>query len=112
MSEQEIKPEMSSSDIQAIVAFNLNKLREFYGYKQIEMAEIIKTYQAAYSLSEQGVRELNYKNIYYLAVKLGINLNWLFGLSEIRLDPVSRKKHIDNLAKRDKRKKSFGKKKK
>jgi transcriptional regulator with XRE-family HTH domain len=112
MEEQLNKPELLSADIQIIVAKNLSKLRDFYGINQIDMAGKIKTYQAAYSLSEQGIRELNYTNLYHLAVELGINLNWLFGLSDIRLDPISRKKHIDNLAKRDKRKRSFGKKKK
>lgn len=109
MEDQNIKSEMTPSDIQIIVAENLSKLREFYGINQIEMADKIKTYQAAYSLSEQGVREMNYNNLYHLSVELGINLNWLFGLSDVRIDPTSRKKHIDNLKLKDKRKRNFTK---
>lgn len=104
-------PELSATDIQIIVAQNLAHLRSFYGINQVEMSDKIKTYQAAYSLSEQGSRELNFVNLYHLAVELGVNLNWLFGLSENRIDTHSRVKHIENLSKRDKRRRMFTKKK-
>lgn len=106
------KSDLVSSDIKLIVAENLSKLREFYGINQIDLSDKIKTYQAAYSLSEQGTRELNYTNLYYLAVELGININWLFGLSDVRIDPTARKKHLENIKKRESRRRGFTKKKK
>ena len=105
-------PELSASDIQIIVAQNLSHLRNFYGISQMEMSDKIRTYQAAYSLSEQGSRELNFVNLYHLAVELGVNINWLFGLSDNRIDAISRVKHIENLSKRDKRRRMFTKRKK
>lgn len=112
MEENPNKSELVAGDIKLIVAENLSKIRDFYGINQIELSEKIKTYQAAYSLSEQGFRELNLTNLYYLAVELGINLNWLFGLSDVRIDPIARKKHLENIKKIGSRRKSFTKKKK
>lgn len=112
MMEDQIKSEMMPSDIQIIVAENLSKLRDFYGITQAEMADKIKMSQPACCSTEQGARELNYTNLYHLAVELGINLNWILGLSNVRLDPTARKKHIENLKAKDRRKRNFAKNKK
>lgn len=103
--------DLTANDIQIIVAENLANIRSFNGLSQVDMSDKIKTYQAAYTLSERGNRELNFVNLYYLAVELGVNLNWLFGLSDNRLNTSSRVKHIENLTKKDKRRRMFTKKK-
>ena len=103
--------DLTSDDISLIVAENLAKIREFQGLNQVEMAEKIQTFQVAYCLSEQGNRELNFVNLYSIAVEFGINLNFLFGLSDVRMDPGSRIKHTENISKINVRRKRFTKKK-
>ena len=94
-----MKIELESYDVAIIVSGNLAKLREFHGLNQTQIAEKIKTSQAGYCLSENGSRELNYLNLYSMAVEFGMDLNSLFGLSDERFNPLARIKHRDNLAK-------------
>lgn len=103
--------ELESEDVAIIVAENLAKLREFQGLTQTQIAEKIRTNQAGYCLSEKGNRELNYTNLYNLAVEFGINLNSLFGLSDDRINPIARVKHKENLAMKTKRFNQWRKKK-
>lgn len=97
-----MKTELGSDEVAIIVAENLAKVREFNGLNQTQMAEKLRTNQAGYCLSEQGNRELNLTNLYYLAVEFGINLNSLFGLSDDRINPSARVKHAENLVKAEK----------
>ena len=98
-----MKIEREPCFVALIVAENLSKLREFQGITQAEMAERIYTNQPGYCLSENGERELNLLNLYYLAVEFGIDLNSLFGLSDNRINPSARIKHDENLKKIDRR---------
>lgn len=104
-----MKTELGSKDVAIIVAENLAKVREFHGLNQTQMAEKLRTTQASYCLSENGDRRLNLTNLYHLAVEFGVNLNSIFGLSEERINPASRVKHIENLMKAEKLRRQYKK---
>lgn len=105
------KPELSQEDIQIIVAENLAKLRQFHGMNQTQMAEKMRVHQVSYCMSEKGERELNLQNLYLLAIEFGINLNWLFGLSDERLNTISRKMHVENVKQSGKRRRQHSSRK-
>jgi transcriptional regulator with XRE-family HTH domain len=92
-----MKTKREPNDVAIIVAENLRKVREFQGLNQTQIAEQINTSQPGYCLSEIGSRELNYSNLYSLAVEFGVDLNFLFGLSDERFNPIARVKHEENL---------------
>lgn len=103
--------ELESDDVAIIVAENLAKVREFQGLNQTQIAERIKTNQAGYCLSEKGTRELNYSNLYRLAVEFAVDLNSLFGLGNERINPIARVKHKENLNMMQRRRKRFNRRK-
>lgn len=89
---------ISDQDIMAIMADRLTILRNNEKISQAEMAQLIHSFQSGYARSEQGIRQMNIENLYYIATEFGINLNWLFGLSDNKSDPGTRVHHQNNLA--------------
>lgn len=89
--------EIDYGDILDILSHNVLQIIESEAISQTEMADKLKTHQACISKVIAGRRDLRLINIYYIAVEYGINLNWLFGLSDEKYNRTARVFHNENL---------------
>lgn len=77
-------PNLTLKDINELIGPRLAELRADAKLSQEEISEQLNTYQEAYAITERGVRMIKPIELYNLALKHKVNLNWLFGLSSIK----------------------------
>lgn len=91
--------EIDKSFVMKIVSKRLCEIRIDFNLTQQEMAELLNVDQSTIASIETGRREIRIKQLYILAVQLKVNLNYLLGLSNNKLDANTHKNHLRNIGK-------------
>lgn len=85
-----------------IVSKKMYDIRVSFNLTQQELGKILNVDQSTIASIETGRREIRIKELYLLASKLNVNINWLLSLSDKKLDASAQSKHIQNIKKLEK----------
>ncbi len=85
-----------------IMSQKVYEIRTDFNLTQVELAKMLNVDQSIIASIETGRREIRIKELYLIAINLKVNINWLFSLSNTKLDAKVHTKHLENVEKNSK----------
>lgn len=87
---------VNKSFVTKIISKKIYEIRTDFNLTQVELGKMLNVDQSIIASIETGRREIRIKELYLIAIHLKVNINWLFSLSNTKLDANVYSKHIVN----------------